>query len=337
MPHNGKDVLSIPGSTIENLEGCALISPGAEAPHLPQPRVGVDDAPVVVAVETEGPVSAHQPRTLSVVIPTWNEADNIEHVLHALRRFDDVVLVDGFSADDTVARARRVRPDVRVLERLPRGKGDALRAGFAACTGDVIVIMDADGSMDANEVDVFVSMINVGFDLVKGSRLACGGASHDITTVRWLGNRALCGVANVLFHTAWTDLCYGYLAFRRECLPRMALTADGFEIESQILANSALAGMRIAEIPSVEMNRLSGESHLNARRDGTRILKTLLAARFAPRARRVATSLRPIPVIEAEVLQRPEAECRAPADALGSRAHGHLQMALGVDDSVGNQ
>jgi hypothetical protein len=94
------------------------------------------------------------------------------------------------------------------------------------------------------------------------------------------------------------DLCYGYVAFRRDCLPRMALTADGFEIESQILANSVLAGMRIAEIPCVEMPRISGDSHLNARRDGTRVLRTILAARFAPRARRVAASLRPLPVLE---------------------------------------
>jgi hypothetical protein len=233
--------------------------------------------------------------TMSVVIPTLNEALNIEPVLRQLSRFDDIVLVDGMSTDATVELARSVRPDVRVLQRPPRGKGDALRAGFAAATGDVIVIMDADGSMDPGEVEVFMAMMAVGFDLVKGSRMACGGGSHDLTTIRLLGNAALCKLANTLFHTQWTDLCYGYLAFRRNCLPRMALTADGFEIESQILGHAAVAGMRIAEVPSVELPRLAGESHLNARRDGTRILKTMLAARFAPRARRSAVSLRPVP------------------------------------------
>jgi glycosyltransferase involved in cell wall biosynthesis len=232
---------------------------------------------------------------MSVVIPTLNEALNIEPVLRQLSRFDDIVLVDGMSTDGTVELARSVRPDVRVLQRPPRGKGDALRAGFAAATGDVIVIMDADGSMDPGEVEVFMAMMAVGFDLVKGSRMACGGGSHDLTTIRLLGNAALCKLANTLFHTQWTDLCYGYLAFRRNCLPRMALTADGFEIESQILGHAAVAGMRIAEVPSVELPRLAGESHLNARRDGTRILKTMLAARFAPRARRSAVSLRPVP------------------------------------------
>jgi glycosyltransferase involved in cell wall biosynthesis len=234
------------------------------------------------------------PLTISVVIPTWNEAANIGPVLRQLSRFDDIVLVDAFSEDGTVEAARRLRPDLTLVQRRPRGKGDALRAGFAAAKGDVIVIMDADGSMDVREIDVFMSMIAVGFDLVKGSRRAVGGGSHDLTVIRSLGNKALCKLANALFHTNWTDLCYGYLAFRRECLPQLALTADGFEIESQILAHAALAGLRIAEIPSIEMPRLTGESHLNARRDGTRILHAMLAARFAPRARRAAVSLRPM-------------------------------------------
>jgi hypothetical protein len=246
-------------------------------------------------VVTEARESRHTARSLavSVVIPTWNEADNIAEVLGRLGRFDDIVLVDGYSTDGTIERARAVRPDLRLIQRAPRGKGDALRAGFAAATGDVIVIMDADGSMDTDEIEVFVTMIALGFDLVKGSRLACGGGSHDLTAIRGLGNGALCALANTLFGTQWTDLCYGFLAFRRSCLPRLALQADGFEIESEILAHAALAGMRIAEVPSVELPRLAGESHLSARRDGLRILRLMLAARFSPRARRAAMALRP--------------------------------------------
>lgn len=232
--------------------------------------------------------------TVSVVIPTLNEAGNIVPVLNEMSQFDDIVLVDGFSDDGTVELALSVRPDITVIRRKPRGKGDALRAGFAAATGDVIVIMDADGSMDPQEVHVFTSMIALGFDLVKGSRLACGGGSHDLTVIRWMGNAALCQLANMLFRTEWTDLCYGYLAFRRSCVSQLDLTADGFEIESQILGHAALAGLRIAEIPSVELPRLSGSSHLNARRDGLRIVRTMLAARFAPRARRSAAALRPV-------------------------------------------
>ena len=247
--------------------------------------------------------------TLSVVIPTRNEEGNIGHVLRQLSRFDDIVVVDGFSEDNTVAIARQVRPDLRLLEREPNGKGDALRAGFAAASGDVIVIMDADGSMDPGEIDVFLSMMALGFDLVKGSRLACGGGSHDLTWLRGMGNAALCTLANSLFRTRWTDLCYGYLAFRRDCLPRLALEADGFEIESEILAHAALRGLCIAEIPSIEMPRLTGESHLRARRDGPRILRAMLAARFAPRARRSAAALRPVPAPSPAV--RPDMEHQA--------------------------
>jgi len=231
--------------------------------------------------------------TVSVVIPTLDEAENIGPVLEQLGAYDEIVMVDGRSQDGTVEKAKAARPDLRLIERDPHGKGDALRAGFAAATGDVIAIMDADGSMDPKEIDVFMSLLAVGFDLVKGSRLACGGGSHDLTRVRGLGNAALCTLANGLFGTKWTDLCYGFLAFRRTCLPQLALEADGFEIESEILAHAALAGLRIAEVPSIEMPRLTGESHLNARRDGMRILRLILRTGFSPRARRAAMALRP--------------------------------------------
>jgi glycosyltransferase involved in cell wall biosynthesis len=233
--------------------------------------------------------------SVTLVIPTLNEAGNITTVLGQLSRFTDIILVDGHSTDDTVAMARELRPDLQVLERPPAGKGDALRAGFAAARGDVIVILDADGSMDPAEIDLMVAAIAVGFDLVKGSRNACGGGSHDLTHVRGVGNAALCKFANVLYGTKWTDLCYGYLALRRDSLSRLALDAKGFEIEAQILAHAALARLRIAEVPSVELPRLAGESHLNARRDGIRILRTLLQARCSPRARREAVALRTNP------------------------------------------
>lgn len=231
---------------------------------------------------------------VSAVIPTLNEAANLEFVLPRLTRFDEIVIVDGQSSDGTVEVAGRLRPDAVVLERPPRGKGDALRAGFAAATGDVIVMMDADGSMDPREVDAFVAVIQLGYDLVKGSRAACGGGSHDLTIIRHLGNKALCWLGNRLFRTSWSDLCYGYIALRRSCIAQLGLTATGFEIETQILAHAALANLRIAELPSIEMPRLFGDSHLNARRDGLRVLKTMVTAWCMPRARRVASTLRPV-------------------------------------------
>lgn len=274
----------------------AVVEPGSRAGNGTGPADGAKEP---VARMPQGLTTRASPRssdslTVTVVVPTLNEAPNIPWVLERLQAFDDIVIVDGHSSDGTVEVALQIRPDLTVIQRMPRGKGDAMRAGLDAARGDILVVMDADGSMDTAEIDVFTSMIGVGFDLVKGSRYAVGGGSHDMTRVRSFGNGALCLLANTLYGTRWTDLCYGYLAFRRDCLPRLALTADGFEIESQILAHAALAGLRMAEIPSVEMPRITGVSHLNARRDGLRVARELVTSRYAPRMRRAAASLRPI-------------------------------------------
>lgn len=105
-------------------------------------------------VRTEGqyrPVSSHLAIAppVSVVIPAMNEAENLPYVFKTLPEWiHEVVLVDGNSTDDTVAVARELRPDVKVVEQRGKGKGDALISGFAACTGDIIVMVDADGSAD---------------------------------------------------------------------------------------------------------------------------------------------------------------------------------------------
>ena len=144
------------------------------------------------------------------------------------------MLVDGRSDDDTVAVAKALRPDVRIVLEKRRGKGVALAAGFAAATGDIIVMLDADGSTDPAEIPRFVSPLLEGADFAKGSRFMAGGATDDITPVRRLGNSALNGTVNVLYGTRYTDLCYGYNAFWSHCLPVLSLGQDhGFEIETR--------------------------------------------------------------------------------------------------------
>jgi hypothetical protein len=218
---------------------------------------------------------------ISVVIPTLNEAANLPHVLTRLPDFvDEVVLVDGHSVDDTIAVARSVRPDVRVVRQDARGKGNALACGFAAASGDIIVMLDGDGSTDPAEIPQFVAALLAGNDFAKGSRFAPGGASTDITSVRRLGNGALKMLVNVLFRTRYTDLCYGYNAFWRHCLPHMHVTCDGFEVETLLNVRVARAGLRVAEVASVEHERLFGESKLHAVRDGLRVLRTIVTERM---------------------------------------------------------
>ncbi len=235
---------------------------------------------------------------VSVVIPARNEARNLPHVLRALPEgLFEVILVDGCSTDDTIAIAQRERPDVRVLTQNRRGKGNALAVGFAAVRGDIVVMLDADGSADPAEIPRFVQALVDGADFAKGTRFADGGGSSDLTLLRTAGNQGLNGVVNTLFRTRYTDLCYGYNAFWTRCLPTLALDAgttvqdvrlwgDGFEIETIINCRIARARLDVVEVPSFELERLYGESNLNTWRDGFRVLRAALTERTRPAPRR---------------------------------------------------
>jgi glycosyltransferase involved in cell wall biosynthesis len=243
-------------------------------------------------------VSRHLPEsrtpgaTVSIVIPALNEQHNIGWVLERLPSMvDEVILVDGYSTDRTVEIARAVRPDIVVVQQACRGKGAALRAGFQAATSDFIVMIDADGSMDPDEIHRYVTPLINGYDLVKGSRFLDGGGSTDLTRIRWVGSKAFVRMTNALFLVRFTDLCYGFCSFRRDCLDALALTAHGFEIETEIAVHAAKAQLRIAEVPSTERERRTGVSKLHAVRDGQRVLRTLVRERLSRRNRPVVDQI----------------------------------------------
>jgi glycosyltransferase involved in cell wall biosynthesis len=215
--------------------------------------------------------------TVSVIIPAMNEAENLPHVFASLPSWvHEVVLVDGRSTDDTVAVARRLRPDVNVVMQAGRGKGDALLAGFGASRGDIIVMMDADGSTDGREILRFVTALAAGADFVKGSRFASGGGSADLTVSRRFGNRFLGALVNRLFGTSYTDLCYGYNAFWARHLETLALDCAGFEVETVMNIRAAEAGLVVHEVPSFEHKRVFGVSNLHIVLDGFRIAKVIV-------------------------------------------------------------
>ncbi|WP_329499611.1 glycosyltransferase family 2 protein [Kitasatospora herbaricolor] len=223
--------------------------------------------------------------TVSLVIPARDEARNIPWVFEQIPRcVDEVLLVDGASVDATITVAKRCLPTVRSVKQSAPGKGNALRSGFAAATGEYIVMMDADGSMWPGEIPHYLHFLDNGYDFVKGSRCIAGGGSLDLTRIRSLGNRALLAVVNRLYDSRLTDLCYGYCAFRREFLDELNLRSSGFEIEAEMIAHALRSGLRIAEVPSLELPRRSGRSHLHAVSDGRRVLRTLLAERPGARS-----------------------------------------------------
>jgi glycosyltransferase involved in cell wall biosynthesis len=230
--------------------------------------------------------------TVSVVVPALNEERNLPYVFGRIPvDVDEVILVDGGSVDRTVEVARELYPDVTVVHQTRTGKGNALACGFTASSGDIIAMIDADGSTDPAELPRFVDALLDGADFAKGSRFRAGGDSHDSTRLRRLGNRGVDGVVNSLFGTRFTDLCYGYNAFWRRVLPYLDLPlldlpgrpdggklwGDGFEIETLINIRVAAHELRITEVPSIEAARLHGASNLNAVTDGSRVLRTILA------------------------------------------------------------
>jgi glycosyltransferase involved in cell wall biosynthesis len=229
---------------------------------------------------------------VSVVIPARNEALNLPYILPQLPDgVGEVILVDGRSTDGTVEVAREIRPDIVVVHQQGKGKGDALRAGFAAATGDIVVMLDADGSMSPREIPRYVEALVNGADLVTGSRMHHEGGSSDLTPLRRLGNQALMAAFTVLYGEHCTDLCYGYMALWRHLLDDLDLDCDGFEIETLMNIRAVVAGFKVAEVPSHEARRLHGNSNLRTFRDGARVLRTLVTEKARARElrrRRVA-------------------------------------------------
>jgi len=262
---------------------------------------------------------------VSLVLPTMNEERNIGWVLGRLPAgLHEVLLVDGRSVDRTVAVAQQLRPDIRVLEQKSPGKGAALALGLTAVTGDIVVMIDADGSMDPAEIPGLVGALLAGADVVKGSRATAGGGSRDLSTLRKIGNWALTFIANRIYRQNWRELCYGYAAFwtdvlqllnvsgivnpdaaigRRAVPPLSAVErvhpyGHGFEIEALLFCRAARARLRVAEVFSFEHERRNGESNLATWRDGWRVLTAVLRERrFHPHGASLNRQQRSYPVI----------------------------------------
>jgi glycosyltransferase involved in cell wall biosynthesis len=234
--------------------------------------------------------------SVTVVIPTKNEAQNLRFVLPLLPSgIDELIIVDADSTDGTPDVARELRPDAKVICQQGRGKGSALSAGFAAASGDIVVMLDADGSMDPREIPGYVGLLRAGADLVKGSRFCAGAHSDDITPLRMAGNWGLRLLANLLFKQRWTELAYGYAAMWTDILAPLGIDrldtphrqgplryGHGFEIETLMFTRTAAAGLRVVEAPSVEFERVHGVTNLRTFPDGSRVLVSLLRERLRP-------------------------------------------------------
>ena len=233
---------------------------------------------------------------LSIVIPAYNEERTIEQVLDAVRTIDlesklgipverEIVVVDDGSADRTRAiladQARH--PEVRVLlHERNQGKGAALRTGFGAVTGDIVIIQDADFEYDPAEYPLLLEPIVKGrADVVYGSRLSGGRPQRVYLFWHMVGNRFLTLLTNILFNSTLTDMETGYKVFRREVVDSFRLRENDFRIEpemtAQVLMNPQL---RVYELPIAYYGRTYEEGKKITWRDGIKAVRTLLRCRL---------------------------------------------------------
>lgn len=224
------------------------------------------------------------------MIPTLNEAQNLPYVLNTVPGWvDEVVIVDGRSTDDTLRIATLLRPGIRVIYEPKPGKGAAMKAGFEAATGDFIIALDADGSMDGAQIGAFRDALEAGADYVKGTRFGPGGGSADITKFRRFGDGGICLLIRLLFGGRYTDATYGYIGVRAESVEKIGIDSDGFEVETLIGIRAHRANLKTTEVPCFETSRIHGTSNLHALRDGLRIFTVIFKERFR-RPRRVRRS-----------------------------------------------
>ncbi|MFC2154603.1 glycosyltransferase family 2 protein [Candidatus Altiarchaeota archaeon] len=221
-------------------------------------------------------------QTISIVIPTLNEEENLPKVLDLLRQdssnIKEIIIVDGYSKDKTVEVAKQNKVDKIIFD--DKGKGSSLIKGMEAAEGDIVIVMDADLSHQTNEIRIMAAGIEAGFDVVMGSRFIQGGGTSDMTVLRYLGNKFFVLVVNFVWGMQYSDLCYGYRAIRRDAIPKLGLDSDGFDIETEISIKAAKAKLRVLEIPSFEKLRESGVGKLNTFRDGWAILKRIIGELF---------------------------------------------------------
>jgi len=216
---------------------------------------------------------------VTVVIPTRNEQGAIGKVLKEIPKniVSEIIVIDGNSTDNTEKEAKaHIRPnkDKFIFQKKP-GFGNALLEAFKKSKGDAIVILNGDGSQDPKDIPLLLSKIKEGYDYVMATRYAKGGRSDDDSIIRFIGNRALTFLTNLVHRTDVSDSLYFFTVITRKGLKKIHPKSPGFEFCIEILIMAHKAGLKFAEVPVVERASFS-KSKVNAFSVGFKILRKIL-------------------------------------------------------------
>ena len=245
-----------------------------------------DTAPTTFAVRRRhGVRTAIESPLLSVVMPVYNERATIEEIVTRVMSVPmriELIVVDDCSTDGTreqLAILQRAHRFTLLLQDRNQGKGAALRRGFAAVTGDIVAVQDADLEYSPEELPMLAELIVEGrADVVFGSRFL--GRHRVFLFTHYLGNQFLTLLTNVLYNTMLTDMETCYKLMRREVLDGMNLTSNGFGIEPEMTAKIFKRGFRVYEIPITYDGRSYEEGKKIGWQDGVVALWVLLKHRF---------------------------------------------------------
>ena len=227
---------------------------------------------------------------LSVVIPVFNEAKTVASIVAAVRAVDvgmekEILLIDDCSTDgtqDVLKKMQGLHADLTVIyHEKNQGKGAALRSGFKAATGDLVIIQDADLEYDPKEYPQLIKPILEGHaDVVFGSRFLGGGAHRVVYYWHYLGNKLLTTLSNMMTNLNLTDMEVCYKVFKREIIQSIPLKENRFGFEVEVTAKVARKGVRIYEVPISYYGRDYAEGKKIGWKDGFSAIRCILKYRF---------------------------------------------------------